>query len=73
MALDKLKHFRNKFGLTYKEVADRIGISKEHYWMIENGKRRLNYDLAVKIARVFNMKPDDIFLNDELTTSEQTV
>ena len=73
MALEKLKEIRTKQGLTYQEVANRVNISKEYYWMIENGKRRLSYDLAVKIAGVFDKSPDDIFLNNELTSSEQEV
>ncbi|WP_374701263.1 hypothetical protein [Thalassobacillus sp. C254] len=38
---------------------------------MENGERGLSYDLAVKIAAVFNKNPDDIFLESELTCSEQ--
>lgn len=72
MALEKLKVIRNKKGLTCKQVADLVGISKEYYWMIENGKRRLTYDLAVKIAKVFDTSPDDIFLDSKLTISEQS-
>jgi putative transcriptional regulator len=71
VTLEKLKVIRNKKGLTCKQVADLVGISKEYYWMIENGKRRLTYDLAVKIAKVFDTSPDDIFLDSELTISEQ--
>ncbi|WP_078577360.1 helix-turn-helix transcriptional regulator [Salipaludibacillus agaradhaerens] len=71
MALDKLKQIRVQERLTCQQVADRIGVSKEHYWMIENGKRRLSYDLAVKIANVFKASPDYIFLDSKLTTSEQ--
>lgn len=71
MALEKLKNTRDQAGLTCQQVANEIGITKEYYWMIENGKRRLNYDIAVKIAKVFNTSPDYIFLDDELTTSEQ--
>ena len=73
MALEKLKQIRTQKGLTYQQVADQVGISKEYYWMLENGKRRLSYELAVKIASVFGKSPDDIFLNNELTTSEQDV
>lgn len=72
MALEKLKKMRNKKDLTYQEVADQVGISKEYYWMIENGKRRLTYELAVKIAKVFKSSPDYIFLDNELTRSEQS-
>jgi putative transcriptional regulator len=72
VALEKLKVIRNEKGLTCKQVADLVGISKEYYWMIENGKRRLTYDLAVKIAKVFDTSPDDIFLDSKLTISEQS-
>ncbi|MGX9931995.1 helix-turn-helix transcriptional regulator [Virgibacillus salarius] len=73
MALEKLKEIRTKEGLTCKQVADRIGVSKEYYWMIENGKRRLAYEHAVKIAKVFKSSPDYIFLDSELTRSEQKI
>lgn len=68
MILEKLKAIREMQNLTYQEVADKVGISKEYYWMIENGKRKLSYDLAVKIANVFDQSPDEIFLHNELTT-----
>lgn len=71
--LVKLKKLREMENLTNQEVADKVGISKEYYWMIENGKRKLSYELAVKIANVFGTKPDDIFLNNELTTGEHDV
>ncbi len=70
MALDKLKEIRNNKKMTYQQVADEIGISKEYYWMIENGKRRITYELAVKIAQVFKSSPDFIFLDNELTRGE---
>lgn len=73
MNLAKLKSLRTERNMTYQEVADRAGISKEHYWMIENGQRGLTYPTAIKIAKAFNKKPDDIFLNTELTCEEQNV
>jgi putative transcriptional regulator len=71
VALEKLKTMRKSEGLTCQQVADLVGISKEYYWMIENGKRRLTYELAVKIAKVFKTSPDNIFLDNQLTKSEQ--
>lgn len=67
MALEKLREFRLNEGLTFQQVADKVGISKEYYWMIENGKRRLSYELSVKIAKVFKTNPDEIFLSSKLT------
>lgn len=73
MIKKKLKLIRLNKKMTCKQVADEVGITKEYYWQIENGKRRLSYELAVKIARVFGKTPDEIFLADELTNEEQEV
>lgn len=70
MSLEKLKEARESNGLTFQQVADQVGLTKQGYWMIENGKRGLSYPMAVKIADVFDMKPDDIFLDSELTKTE---
>ena len=70
MILSKLQQIRISSNLSYKNVADQLGMSKEGYWMIENGKRKLNYETAVKIASIFGLKPDDIFLQSELTKEE---
>lgn len=70
MVLVKLKSLRESNGMTYQQVANEAGLTKEHYWMIENGKRNLSYKNAVKIASVFNKEPDDIFLQSELTKTE---
>ena len=42
-------------------MANMIGVSTAYYWQLENKKRNLYYKTAIKIARVFNLKPDDIF------------
>ena len=57
--------------MTLQQVANLIGVSKPYYWQIENGERGLSYDMAIKISSVFSSKPDDIFLDDELTNCEQ--
>ncbi|MED0662229.1 XRE family transcriptional regulator [Geobacillus thermodenitrificans] len=68
---EKLINIRKREGMTLQDMADKVGISKPYYWQIEQGKRGLSYEMAVKIARVFNKKPDDIFLIGELTYEEQ--
>lgn len=55
-------------------MAELLGISKTYYWQIENKKRRLSYDMAIKIARLFEQRPDTIFYEDSLKeTQEKTV
>ncbi|MBE6159706.1 MAG: helix-turn-helix transcriptional regulator [Lactobacillales bacterium] len=60
----KLKKIRMKNNYTSKNMADILGISKPFYSQIENGRRRLSYDMAVKIANIFKMKPDELFYED---------
>ncbi|EJD7581951.1 helix-turn-helix transcriptional regulator [Listeria monocytogenes] len=61
--ITKLKELRIENNLTYRDVATKVGISKEYYWMIENGERDgYTYNTAKKIASVFDKNPDDIFL-----------
>ncbi len=59
-----LKILRKKKGLSYEDMAKILNISKSYYWQIEHKNRRLHYDMAKKIAQIFDLKPDDIFFKD---------
>ena len=59
--MNKLKELRIKNKLTIEKMAKLVGISYTYYWQIENNKRNLYYSMAIKISKVFNLKPDDIF------------
>lgn len=56
-----LRNLRIKNDYTIADIAKKLAISKSYYWQIENGNRRIYYDLALKIATIFNKKPDDLF------------
>lgn len=60
----KLKTLRLKRCLTMDDMAKVLGISKTYYFQIENKERRLYYHMAVRIAQIFKMRPDDIFYDD---------
>lgn len=62
--MERLKELRKSKKFSHQYMADRLNISKPFYWQIEKGKRRLSYDMAVKIASIFKMKPDEIFYED---------
>ena len=62
--MDNLKQIRKNNKITHQDMAEKLKISKAFYWQIENGKRRLSYLMAVKIAKIFNMKPDEIFYEE---------
>ena len=58
---DKLKEIRKKKGFTQKQIAEQLDITISFYSQIENRKKRLYYDTAIKIAAIFNMHPDELF------------
>lgn len=59
---DWLKTARADKQLTMKQAADQIGISESYYFLIENGERKKNLDLALvkKLADVFGMTVQQI-------------
>ena len=59
-----LKKIRKKHKYTIKQMSILLNISKPYYSQIENCKRGLSYDMALKISNIFNMKPDELFYED---------
>ena len=58
---NKLHKIRKSKKITIYDMEKITGINATHYYLIEQGKRILFYDTAIKIASVFNMKPDELF------------
>ena len=56
-----LKKLRKDKKITIKELANILDITPSYYWQLENSKKRLFYEMAIKISDIFNMKPDEIF------------
>ena len=61
---NKLKLLRKEYRLTMEDMAIKLGISKPYYFQLENKQRRLFYETAIKIAAIFNCKPDEIFFDE---------
>lgn len=53
---------REKAGLTQQDVANRIGISRQYYQMVETGERqkRMDLSLAGGLSAVLNIPIDEI-------------
>ena len=62
---EKLEQLRIEHGYTYQQMADMIGVCKSYYWQLGHNNRRLYYDVAKKIAAVFQLKPGDVFYTEE--------
>ena len=60
----KLKKLRKKHGYSCNCMGLKLGITGTYYYLLEAGKRSLSYSNACKIAKIFNLKPDDIFYDD---------
>ena len=57
---DMLKRFRGKSLLTQKEVANKLGISRQLYNTYENNILKCQLDTLFKIFRVLNVSEEDI-------------
>lgn len=62
--MNELRNLRVKNKYTCKDMADKLNISKPFYWQLENNKRRLSYEMAIRIASVFDTTPDKIFYKE---------
>lgn len=72
---DYLKKLRTEKGLTMQDVADRFGISKQYYEMIESGERqkRMDVTLLTKIAGLFEVSIESIVAEEQkLLEAEET-
>ena len=52
-------------------MAKELNISKTYYWQLEHNQRRLSYEMALKIAKIFGKKPDDIFYKEYLKLTKK--
>jgi len=70
---NKLIELRSQKGWTQKEVAKKIGISRQYYGFIETGQRqkRPNLFLAKKIAEIFETSVDEIFFGGDCYITQQ--
>ena len=57
---DLLVKYRKDHALTQYEVAAKLGINRCLYNQIENGKKAISGRTIQKIARLLNLKPENI-------------
>ena len=62
--IKKLYNLRIKYNMSLNDISKKLNISKSYYWQIENKKRKLSYSMAKDIAKLFKLKPDDIFYDE---------
>lgn len=59
--LNRLKEFRAKIDVNQQEMGRLVGVSRQTISQIERGDYSPSVTLALKIAKIFNAKVEDIF------------
>lgn len=56
-----LKEYREITGITQKELAERVGVRRETIVHLENNRYNPSLELAMELARVFNVEVEVLF------------
>ena len=59
----RLRGFRDRYGYTQQDVADRVGIGKSAYRSYENNDRRIPVDVLTRVAALYNVSMDELLGN----------
>lgn len=62
---NRLKELREEHNLTQEDLAIRVGVSRQTIISLEKGKYNPSIFLAFKLARVFGLKIEDVFIFEE--------
>ncbi|MDC3269201.1 helix-turn-helix transcriptional regulator [Flavobacteriaceae bacterium] len=66
MMKNRIKVARAEYDMTQADLAEKIGVSRQSINAIEKGKYVPSTVLALKIAKLFGRKVEDIFMLDSL-------
>ena len=62
---NRLKEYRAKTGVNQSDMGRLVGVSRQTISMIERGDYSPSVTLAIRIARTFGVRVEDIFLYEE--------
>ncbi|MEM2913639.1 MAG: helix-turn-helix transcriptional regulator [Candidatus Bathyarchaeia archaeon] len=62
---NRLRELRAKYRMTQEDLARKVGVTRQTIIAIENGKYLPSLKLAYKIANIFGMKIEDVFIFEE--------
>ena len=63
--LNHLKEYRAKIGVNQQQMGELVGVSRQTISQIERGDYSPSVSLALKIAKVFNVPVENIFVYEE--------
>ena len=62
---NRLEEIRKQRGIKQEELAEAMDVSRQTISSLENGRYNPSVILAIKLARYFQMKVEDIFIYEE--------
>ena len=62
---NRLKDLRNERNWTQADLAQHVGVSRQTVNAIEKGKFDPSLPLAFRLAKLFNLKIEEIFLDNQ--------
>jgi putative transcriptional regulator len=61
LANNKLREFRKNAGLSQEKLAEKVSVTRQTIISIENGRYVPSLELALKFAKQFKCKVEDLF------------
>ena len=62
---NRLEEIRKQRGIKQEELAEAMGVSRQTISSLENGRYNPSVILAIKLARYFQTKVEDIFIYEK--------
>ena len=62
---NRISELRKEQRLTQQDLANMLGVTRQTIISLENGRYNPSITLAFKLARVFHMNIEDIFIYEE--------
>ncbi|WP_099203496.1 helix-turn-helix transcriptional regulator [Miniphocaeibacter massiliensis] len=59
--ITKIKYYRENLGMSQEELGLIVGVRRETISRLEKGKYNPSLKLAMDIAKIFNVKVEDVF------------
>ena len=59
--ITKIKEYREKVGMKQSELAELVNVRRETIVCLENGKYNPSSELAMDIAKVFDIQVEELF------------
>ena len=66
---EKIKNKRKELGLTQSDLGSKIGYTQQAVQLIENGKRALDQNTIISIAKALNISPAELVMEDTIAAT----